>query len=65
MSEDTQQVLTIGEEVSRGSDAVPGADSEGFATNLMYRGTMERFVKRVLWRARDGLTYMAEWSRIE
>ena len=43
--------LTIDEEVSGGSDAVLGTDSAGFADNLMRRGTMERFVKRVGWRA--------------
>ena len=43
--------LTLDEEVSGGSDAVLGADSSGFADNLMRRSTMERFVKRVQWRA--------------
>jgi hypothetical protein len=43
--------LTIDEQVSGGSDAVLGTDSAGFADNLMRRSTMERFVKRVQWRA--------------
>ena len=43
--------LTLDEEVSAGSDAVLGTDSVGFADNLMRRSTMERFVKRVPWRA--------------
>ena len=43
--------LPLDEEVSRGSDAVLGTDPAGFADNIMHRSTIERFVKRVQWRA--------------